>query len=429
MTRLQRILGHLLPWIRQHLVKILIIVCIGGWIAYGCRASKLPAAQPALTKGPVVPGQGIEEAKRVQQSLLFQEQFARAEEERKKDHVVIHELRQALKTQEQDRQAAERERQVKADAHVQEQKQQLDAFLKQAQSSMAVKQAPPPPPKPIVKPVTKQGTGTPDQPTLPMRHGNCADDPTQPCVRILNMEKAGSSMPVPPVTARAETPFLPPGSFAEGRLLTGALVTSRAGVNLPVLLTITSPFTAPFVLQGAGRNPRQTAIPLQGCFVLGEAEGDMSSGRVWVRLKKLSCVFPDLATFVQTLDPPGYTTGVDGTLGIVGRVETRETAMLAKAFFTTILAGASTAGLTSIDSLFNKFRRTVVVAQPGSIASGSSSGDAVTHRLVDYFLQEAAKLGPVIWVEAGTPVKLVLQDGIALDGFPASVLLTAKGLP
>jgi len=85
-------------------------------------------------------------------------------------------------------------------------------------------------------------------------------------------------------------------------------------------------------MRGAGVALLATALPIEGCFLFGKAQADLASSRVIVQLELLSCVFPDGATFERPIK--GYATGVDGTLGIVGRLEHRDTAVLARTFLT-----------------------------------------------------------------------------------------------
>ena len=78
-------------------------------------------------------------------------------------------------------------------------------------------------------------------------------------------------------------------------------------------------------------------MPIAGCLILGKAQADLASARVLVQLDTLSCVFPDGATFERPLK--GYATGVDGTLGLPGRLETRDAAYLARTFLTSLDGG------------------------------------------------------------------------------------------
>jgi len=326
---------------------------------------------------------------------------------------TLHQIQQALTT-------AERERQTATQA----QEQRFEEVLKRAQQAQRVPQAPAPRPAPKPPPapvVTPKPVALPSEQPLSAEHGAK--------VRILRSEKAASFTGPPPSVTRANTPYLPAGSFAEGRVITGVMATSRAGGALPVLFSVSKEFHAPFQLQGSGVNPLATALPIQGCFLFGKAQADLGASRVIVQLELLSCVFPDDATFERPLK--GYAVGVDGTLGLVGRVETHDTAILAKTFLTSLLAGASEA--------FALAKRTVIVtplggttsAQNGQVGetAGFSALATASAQLSQFYLQQASQLLPTLWVESGTPARLVLQEGLALDGSPTTTTVYARGLP
>ena len=50
-------------------------------------------------------------------------------------------------------------------------------------------------------------------------------------------------------------------------------------------------------------------------------------------------------------------------------------------------------------------------------------------QLSQFYLSQASQLLPTLWVESGTPARLVLQEGMALEGFPTTTPLYAGGLP
>jgi hypothetical protein len=49
-------------------------------------------------------------------------------------------------------------------------------------------------------------------------------------------------------------------------------------------------------------------------------------------------------------------------------------------------------------------------------------------QLSNFYLSQASQLLPTLWLESNTPVRIVLQEGIALEGFPTMTTLTAKGV-
>jgi hypothetical protein len=65
-----------------------------------------------------------------------------------------------------------------------------------------------------------------------------------------------------------------------------------------------------------------------------------------------------------------------------------------------------------------------VTGDVGRYAAFSALATA-TARLADFYRGLAEKLLPVVWVEAGQDVHLVLQQGLTLDGLPATVALPA----
>jgi hypothetical protein len=194
-------------------------------------------------------------------------------------------------------------------------------------------------------------------------------------------------------------------------------------------MSVTQEFHAPFQLHGPGLTPIATALPIAGCFLLGKAQADLGASRVIIQLDMLSCVFPDGATFERPLK--GYVTDQDGTLGIVGKLERHDSAMIAKSFLTGLLAGAS-------ESLNLAKRTTLVTPLGGTINAqqgqyGESAGFAAlanaAAQLSQFYLQQAAQLMPTLWLEAKTPARAVLQEGLALEGLPTTITLTRKGLP
>jgi conjugal transfer pilus assembly protein TraB len=402
-------LQRLLAWSRRRPLLAFLGSGLLGWLVYTQVAPAVPVVQPRVAKAQSVPGLGAERAVMEKTLLDVQKENAQLKGTLQEQERTLHQIQQTLTT-------ADRERQQQASA----QEQRLEDVLKRAQQPQKVVQppaprvvaTPQPPPKPL--PVTSEA---------PPR----ADAANK--VRILRSDKPSSFAGSPPAMNRAETPYLPAGSFAIGRVITGVMATSRAGGALPMLFSVTQPFTSPFQLQGTGRDSLATALPLHGCFVLGKAAADLGASRVVIQLDLLSCVFPDQATFERPLK--GYAVGVDGTLGIVGRVETHDSAVLAKVFLTSLMSGAAEA--------FASARRTVqvtpfggsqstITGNTGELAGFSALSNAAA-QLSQFYLQQASQLLPTLWVESGTAARLVLQEGLELEGLPTMTTFSSRGLP
>ena len=406
----------LIAWSRRRPLLALLGSSLVGWLVYWQLTPAAPVPRPAVTKAQAVPGLGAERAVMEKTLLDVQKENAQLKGSLQEQARALHQLQQTLTT-------AERERQMAAAA----QEQRFEDLLKRAQTHQAQQARQVAAAKPASKPAPKPA---PAAPAPAPQTGETPPPATQRLkVWILRSKEPASFAGPPPAVTRADTPYLPAGSYAEGRLVTGVFATSRSGGALPVLFAVTKPFQGPFELQGPGRSPIATALPLEGCLVLGKAQADLASARVIMQLDTLSCVMPDGATFERPIK--GYAVGVDGTLGVVGRLETRDSAYIARAFLTSLMAGAADA--------FALAKRTVVVTpfggsqstmtgNVGETAGYSALGHAAT-QLSQFYLSQAERLLPVLWAESGSPARLLLLEGLSLDGLPTATMLSSRGLP
>jgi conjugal transfer pilus assembly protein TraB len=403
-------------WTRRRPLLALLGSGLVGWLVYWQLTPAPPVLRSPMVKAQAVPGLGAERAVMEKTLLDVQKENAQLKGSLQEQQRALTQLQQTLT-------AAERERQTAQAA----QEQRFEDLLRRAQMQQAQQArhvvAATPAPKPAPKPAPAAPTPTPS----PGEGMPRADQGAK--VRILRAKEPASFAGAPPSVTRADTPFLPAGSYAEGRLVTGVFATSRVGGALPVLFAVTKPFQGPFELQGPGRSPMATALPIAGCLILGRAQADLASSRVIMQLDTLSCVMPDGATFERAIK--GYAVGVDGTLGVVGRLETRDSAYIARAFLTSLMAGAADA--------FALAKRTVVVTPFGGSQStitgnvGETAGySALGHaaaQLSQFYLSQAERLMPVLWAESGSQARLILQEGLALDGLPTVTTLSSRGLP
>jgi hypothetical protein len=414
--------------LEQSRKRPLAVMFFGGvlvYVAWGTlQPVPVPVARQPIAKAQAVPDLGMQKDKMTGTLLEMQKGMADMKEALQGKDRELREMRQAQQTREQERQRRD-----------EAQKQQMQHLLQQAEDAQrqmqtqlqAVKQAQTQ--KPVVKPTGQKkeaATTTPSvtTPTEVQQHGEAG-----PKIRILRSKQAPSFQGQPPSATRGDTPFLPAGSFANGRVITGVIATSRAGGALPVLFSVAQEFHAPFQLNGPGLTPIATALPMQGCFMFGKAQGDLGASRVIVQLDLLSCVFPDGAAFERPVR--GYAVDADGALGLFCKVETHDSAYLARTFLTSLMAGAGEA--------FASARRTVsvtpfggqvgaVTGNTGELAGFSALAQAAA-QLSQFYLQQAQQLMPTLRCESGKEARLVLQEGVALEGLPTSISLTRKGLP
>lgn len=241
-------------------------------------------------------------------------------------------------------------------------------------------------------------------------------------LRMVKGKDTPSAAPrIPPRLHQDETAYLGEGSVAQARVMTGVLASARGAPSAPgsegdtaVLLSITGLFDSAWMLHGPGRDPEPTAVPIQGCRMFGWARADLSSGRVYIHLYLLVCVMPDKTTYPVKIR--GYVTDADGTNGLVGRLETRDSAMIAKA--------AALAVMQEAAALVGLAKSSVVVtSNAGAYQQMGTGVQSSIQQVTQYFLENARLLGPVLWVESGAKAQVVLLDGVTLEGFPTMVTL------
>jgi conjugal transfer pilus assembly protein TraB len=403
----------LVAWTRRRPLLALLGSGLMSWLVYWQLTPAPLVPRSPVVKAQAVPGLGAERAVMEKTLLDIQKENAQLKGSLQEQQRALTQLQQTLTAVERERQTAQA---------VQEQR--FEDLLKraqthQAQHVVAAKPAPKPAPQPAPvapTPTPSLGEGMPR-----------ADQGAK--VRILRAKEPASFVGAPPSVTRADTPFLPAGSYAEGRLVTGVFATSRVGGALPVLFAVTKPFQGPFELQVPGWSPMATALPIAGCLILGRAQADLASSRVIMQLDTLSCVMPDGATFERAIK--GYAVGVDGTLGVVGRLETRDSAYIARAFLTSLMAGAADAfALANRTVVVTPFggSQSTITGNVGETAGYSALGHAAA-QLSQFYLSQAERLMPVLWAESGSPARLILQEGLALDGLPTVITLSSRGLP
>ena len=214
-----------------------------------------------------------------------------------------------------------------------------------------------------------------------------------------------------PVKAKAEAPavrqtsYLPGGSMAHSVLL--------AGVDAPVG---GKPFPVLLALKEAFASPNSYQVPLKGCFALGKAEGNASSERADIQIVRMSCVLPDGKAFEQEIT--AYLVGEDGRQGIPGKLVDKEGRKIAFAAVAGVGAGLAKA--------FGQQQVTNVVTDSGAITS-TVTGDALTFGLASgaqgaatemqrYFQKQAERLFPVVEIDAGKNVTMVMLSGTKVPG-------------
>jgi hypothetical protein len=207
-------------------------------------------------------------------------------------------------------------------------------------------------------------------------------------------------------TAASASPYyLPAGSLVRVRTLNGVSAypaTSGSETAFPVALVIMDNWIG----------PNSYTIPMKGCTLLGQADGNLSSERVTIVTHLFSCVFPK----GRTLDRPlkAWVTGPDGSLGIRGKLTDRRGRKLGLSFIAGFSAGLSQA--------FAIQEVTRVVSADGTERQ-IVTGDAITHAsttalsqamadIAKFMREEAGRLLPTVDIPGGVDGTLITSEGI-----------------
>ena len=218
--------------------------------------------------------------------------------------------------------------------------------------------------------------------------------------------------------ARPLSMWLPAGSHAEAVVVAG--VDASAGVASqgdprPVLLRVTGPAWT------AAEDGMAQAVDLDGCTVTGAAYGDLSSEKVYARLRTLTCSGEAPGTVVET-EVAGFVAGT-GKAGVRGPVVSREGALVEKAFLAGLVSGVGqgVAGAFAPQAVATGTGSAAVantgldeIGRAGLGAGASSAG----RRVSDYLIRRAEQYQPVVQLQAGTAVTVVFLEGTRLDGRP-----------
>ena len=203
--------------------------------------------------------------------------------------------------------------------------------------------------------------------------------------------------------------YIPSGAFTRAILL-GGLDAPTGGQSQrnpqPVLLRLVDNAVL----------PNHFRSRIKECFVVGAGFGDVSSERAYIRTESLSCVTRE----GTAIDVPikGYVAGEDGKAGMRGRLVSKQGQLLANA----LLAGVA----SGIGHAFQQSSTTMSVSPLGATSTvdpgkqfeagfGTGVGKALD-RLAQYYISLAEKVFPVIEIDAGRTVDVVITQGISLQG-------------
>lgn len=166
--------------------------------------------------------------------------------------------------------------------------------------------------------------------------------------------------------------------------------------------------------------PNQFRAALKNCMVTANGFGDIAAERAYIRTDRLSCI--DETGGAVDVRLTGYIAGEDGKTGMRGRVVEKTGRILANAIFASLGSGIGQAfkqgGVTQSTNALGGTSETVTDGFKAGFGTGISKS---FDRLSEYYIKVAEKLFPVIEVNGGRVVDIVVTKGVAIERNSKSV--------
>lgn len=205
--------------------------------------------------------------------------------------------------------------------------------------------------------------------------------------------------------------FMPAGSIITGVLLNGMDAPTGQGARK-------DPFPATMRIQKEAILPNRFRADIRECFLIISGYGDLSSERAYLRSETLSCVKDNGDVIETSID--AYAVGEDGKAGLRGRLVSKQGQIIAKSLAAGFMAGASEAfdvdtvptlslqGSGRVQYQQNEFSDTLM---RGAAARGASTA---LDRIAQFYIDMAEGIFPVIEIDAGRQVEVIITKGSSL---------------
>ena len=202
---------------------------------------------------------------------------------------------------------------------------------------------------------------------------------------------------------------VPAGSRVEGTLLSGLSVSTAVqsmGDPQPVIIR----------LREDAYLPRGWRAPLKDAVVVGKCHGDLSSERAYCILETLSYVEASGEIVEEKIE--GWVFGEDGRYGLRGKVVDRSDSAIRQSFLAGIFSGMANffqANTSSGVFPVSPFGQTNAMKPSEMLKAGGSKGvGKALDRLAKFAIERAERMSPVIMINPGRSIDIVLKTGFDL---------------
>tara|TARA_R110002051_G_scaffold299268_1_gene366394 strand:- start:3268 stop:4680 length:1413 start_codon:yes stop_codon:yes gene_type:complete len=206
--------------------------------------------------------------------------------------------------------------------------------------------------------------------------------------------------------------YVPAGSILTGVMLNGMDAPTNSGARR-------DPFPSLLRLNHEAILPNRYTADIRECHMLVAGHGDLSSERAYLRAETISCIRNDGGVIEARMD--AYAVGEDGKTGVRGRLVSKQGAMIARSLVAGFMSGASSAFDVSpipvIQTGANQSGNTQYQSNfspsmfQGAAAQGASQA---LDRVAQFYVDMAENIFPVIEVDAGREIELIMTRGASL---------------
>lgn len=199
-------------------------------------------------------------------------------------------------------------------------------------------------------------------------------------------------------------PFIPPLGFIKGTMLNGvdALV---GGTPTPALVR----------LSGSYKTAMNSSVKLDGCFILIEFQGEVSTERAVGKPSRMTCVYPDQGAV--TYGVSGYVVDAeDGIIGIPGVFYEGDASRIAAAMLADFAAGVGQIVAENQTTQQTTALGGNTTTLTGSEAKAQVAGgvDKAMSSLRDYLMERVNRVLPFVRLDATREMHIVLLSGTEL---------------
>jgi conjugal transfer pilus assembly protein TraB len=278
---------------------------------------------------------------------------------------------------------------------------------------------PPPPPPPSSTPLSNEPIKPPEEYKPKINRVERKEEQSKADSNLLAQSGMSDVPPAPkPEKEKSaegkKTVYLPAGTTLKGRII-NSFPAPVGGEKFPAVL---------IELDGYARLPNNYRLDLSRCLMIAKGEGSYVLERAKLETYKLSCILRNGK--VIEVSPKGMViSGEDGLEGVKGKFLNVNREQLLTYFGGTTLSGFFSAlqqgQITKYTTPFGtttNINNEFLYALYGSLAQ-------TWNEFAKFYLEEAKKIVPVVVVQAGVPVYIVLVDGVSLE---VSVDEIKKGL-